>query len=132
LSHTERRRRADELSAAAARRVKKKSAAAAPTKWRRRRRDRRRALEHGLLYVTAGRPSVRLVIRQLLQRAAGLLLSAPRTGHIDLDNGGRRRPAARRSAANAGSVALTAELTRLNTVLWIVQNCGCDCYLNTL
>jgi len=46
----------------------------------------------------------------------GLLLSARRTGHIDRQ---RRAPgaAARRLAANAGSVMLTAavKLTKLNT-----------------
>jgi len=78
------------------------------------------------LYVTGVRLSVRLsvcpVVRQsLLRRAAGLLFSASRAQCIDRQ---RRAPApsssgaaARRSAANAGSVMLTAELTRLDTDL---------------
>ena len=72
------------------------------------------------------RPSVRLsvcpIIRPQQRCAAGLLLSTVRAGDIDRQ---RRAPApssngaaARRSAANAGSVMLTAELTRLNTGLF--------------
>jgi len=76
------------------------------------------------VYITV-RPSVCSIVRQLqrravgLRRAAGLLLSAQLAGHIyrqrqssaPSSNGA----AAWRSAANAGSVMLTAELTRLNT-----------------
>ena len=82
----------------------------------------RQGLRDGRLSV---RPSVRLsiypIIPQPLRRAAGLLLSAPRAGNVDRQ---RRAPApssngaaARRSAVNAGSDVLTAELTRLNTHL---------------
>jgi len=57
------------------------------------------------------------------RRAAGLLLSAVRAKDIDRQRRapGRSSAAARgrstRSAANAGNVMLTAELTRLNTDL---------------
>jgi len=60
------------------------------------------------------RPSVCPIVRQPLRRAAGLLLSAPLAGHIDRQRrASSNGAAARRSAANAGSVMLTAELTRL-------------------
>jgi len=65
------------------------------------------------------RPSVRLcvcpVIRPQQRRAAGLLLSAVRVGDIDRQRraASSSGAAARRSAANAGSVTLTAETTRL-------------------
>ena len=66
------------------------------------------------------RPSVCLSHRSTLMRCtAGLLLSVVWAGDIDRK---RRAPApnsngaaVRRSAANAGSVMLTAELTTLNT-----------------
>ena len=68
------------------------------------------------------RPSICPIVRQPLWRAAGLLLSAPRAEDIDRQ---RRAPArssngaaARHSAANAGSVMLTAEFARLNTDLY--------------
>ena len=77
------------------------------------------------VYLTVGCPSVCLsvclsvcpVIRPQQLRAAGLLLSAVLAGDIAAQ---RRSPssngaAARPSAANAGSVMLIAELTRLNT-----------------
>jgi len=52
---------------------------------------------------------------------AGLLLSAVRAKDIDRQRRAAAAPqpraAARRSAANAGNVMLTAELTRLNTDL---------------
>jgi len=43
---------------------------------------------------------------------------APRGQNISIDSGGSQRPAAQCSAANAGSVLLTAELARLNTDLF--------------
>jgi len=60
--------------------------------------------------------SVCHVYRPLQQRAAGLLLSAPRAGDIDRQRRARssyvaaaaRRTAARRSAANASSATFTA------------------------
>jgi len=65
------------------------------------------------------RPSVCPIDRQQQRRAAGLLLSAVRRGDIDRQ---RRTPApssngaaARRSAANADSVMLTAEGPELST-----------------
>jgi len=51
----------------------------------------------------------------------GLLLSAPQAGHIDRQQApalSSNGAAARRTTANAGSVMLTAELTRLNTDLY--------------
>ena len=56
-----------------------------------------------------------------MRRVAGLLLSAVRAGDVDRQrrapapssSGAAARAAARRSAANAGSVMSTAELTRL-------------------
>ena len=60
------------------------------------------------VYVTVGRPSVRLSVcsidcqRQL--RPAGLLLSAGELQQISIDSCGRRR-----SAANAGSIVFTAD-----------------------
>ena len=71
--------------------------------------------------------SARPIIRPQRRHAAGLLLSAVRAGNIDRQ---RRAPssngaAARRSAANTGSVMLTADLTRLNTDFWHVWCHGC-------
>ena len=74
------------------------------------------------------RPSVRQSVcpisRTQQRRAAGLLLSAVRAKDIDRQrrapgsSSAAARAAARRSAANAAiNVMLTAELTRLNTVL---------------
>jgi len=73
------------------------------------------------------RPSVRQSVCPISQtqqrRAAGLLLSAVRAKDTDRQrrvsgsNSAAARAAARRSAANAGNVMLTAELTRLNTDL---------------
>jgi len=60
------------------------------------------------------------VVRQQERRAAGLLLSALRAGDISQEQApvlSSNGAAARRTAANAGSVMLTAELTRLNTDL---------------
>jgi len=60
------------------------------------------------------------VVRQQERRAAGLLLSASRAGDISREQApalSSNGAAARRTAANAGSVMLTAELTRLNTDL---------------
>jgi len=90
------------------------------------------ALPHSMrsrVYVTVGRPSVRPsvrlsvcpIVRQPVRRVAGLLLSAVRAGDVDRQrrapapssSGAAARAAARRSAANAGSVMSTAELTRL-------------------
>jgi len=64
---------------------------------------------------------------------AGLLLSAVCAKDIDRQ---RRAPgsssaAARRSAANAGNVMLTAELTRLNTDNFIIYKAD-DLYLHAL
>jgi len=53
-------------------------------------------------------PSVCPVDRQQQRRAVGLLLSAPRA-EISIDSGGRASAGAGRSAANAGSVTLTAD-----------------------
>jgi len=75
--------------------------------------------------------SVRLFVRQSVcsisqtqqWRVAGLLLSAVRAKNIDRQrrapgsSSAAARAVARRSAANAGNVMLTAELTRLNTDL---------------
>jgi len=57
--------------------------------------------------------------RQPLQHAAGWLLSAPRAGHADRQCRAPVNTCAttRRSAANAGSVMLTADLTKLKTDL---------------
>ena len=66
------------------------------------------------------RPSVCPVVRQQERRVAGLLLSALRAGDISREQApvlSSNGAAARRTAANAGSVMLTAELTRLNTDL---------------
>ena len=68
-------------------------------------------------HVTAGHPSVRLSVpsvdHSVQQRAAGLLLGAPRAA--DIESAACAQPssngaAARRSAANAGSVAFTADV----------------------
>jgi len=66
--------------------------------------------------------SVRLSVSQSVpsvERAAGLLLRTVRTKDIYRQRRAARPAAAapRRSAANAGNVMLTAELTRLNTDL---------------
>jgi len=59
------------------------------------------------------RPSVCPIDRQQQRRAAGLLLSAPRAGNIDRQQApalaATAPHAARRSAANAGIVMLTAK-----------------------
>ena len=63
------------------------------------------------------RPFVCSVVRQQLRRAAGLLLSAPRAGHIDLQRRAQAlssNGAAARRLAAIRTVLLTAELTRLN------------------
>jgi len=67
------------------------------------------------VYVMVGRPSVCPVVRR---RAAGLLPSVPGAGHIDHQlQALAPSAAARRSAANASSVMLIAELTTLNTCI---------------
>ena len=84
---------------------------------------------HGMwrrVWVTVRCPSVHLSVRLSVHHstasAAGLLLSAVRAGDIDRqqrtyrtpsNNGAAARATARRSAANAGSAMLTAELTDL-------------------
>jgi len=55
--------------------------------------------------------SIRLSIRPLQQRAAGLLLCARRVGDIDrLLHGRRRSSSSRAAAANAGSATLSADV----------------------
>jgi len=63
------------------------------------------------------RPSVWSIVQPPLRRAAGLLLSAPRTEHIDRQ---RRQPAPSSTALSSKcrSVLLTAELATLNTDLF--------------
>ena len=63
-------------------------------------------------------PSVSLIIQSQQWRAAGLLLSASaaRVGRRASSSNGAT---ARRSVANAGSAMSTAELTRLNTDLFL-------------
>jgi len=87
------------------------------------------------------RPSVHQSVRPISQtqqrRAAGLLLSAVRAKDIDQQrrapgsSSAAARAAARRSAANAGNVMLTAELTRLNTDNFIIYKAD-DLYLHAL
>jgi len=70
------------------------------------------------------RQSVCPISQTQQRRAAGLLLSAVRAKDIDRQRPAAAAPqpgsAARRSAANAGNVMLTAELTRLNTDNFII------------
>ena len=72
------------------------------------------------VYVTIGCPSVRLFGPSFNRRCGvrRVCCRAPRGQNTSIDSGGSQRPAARRSAANAGSVLLTAELARLNTDLF--------------
>jgi len=63
--------------------------------------------------VTVERPSVCPVVRQQQRRAAGLLLSALLAGDIDRQQApalSSNGAVARRSATNAGSVTLTADV----------------------
>jgi len=86
------------------------------------------------VYITVRRPSVRPsvcpIIRPQQRRAAFLLLNAMPAGvdETSTDRAARSAAtapqhgaAARRSAANAGSDMLTAEITRLNAELLIVM-----------
>jgi len=66
------------------------------------------------------RPCVSPIVRQQERHAAGLLLSDSRARNIDQQQApalSSNGAAARCTAANAGSVMLRAELTRLNTDL---------------
>jgi len=73
------------------------------------------------------RLSVRLSVCPIIwpqqRRAAGLLLSAVRAGDIDRQRRCSNGAAARRSAVNAGSVMLAAEMTRLNIDLFSLLVC---------
>jgi len=74
-------------------------------------------VEQGI--VTVGGPSVRLSRRSTAATACGRFAAERPAGRTYRSTAADAGAAARRSAANAGSVTLTAELTRLNTDLYI-------------